>query len=185
MRRNGGPAAYTHVMTPRPAPAAPDDSDSFAWLLEDLLLPGYRLACGMLHDAAAAEDAVQEAALKAWRKRARLRPGSDALPWFLGIVANQCRSVRRRRWWSVLPLGPRELPGTSSERTTLEGLDLRRALRRLPAQDQLVVVLFFYLDLPLNEVARASGLTETAARSRLYRALKKLRPEVELEETMQ
>jgi RNA polymerase sigma factor (sigma-70 family) len=183
VRRTGGLDAYTHVMTPRPVAASADDS--FGLLLQDLLLPGYRLACGMLHDAAAAEDVVQEAALKAWRKRSRLRPGSDALPWFLGIVANECRSLRRRRWWSVLPLGPREVAGPSAEPATTEGLDLRRALRRLPAGDQLVIVLFFYLDLPLEEVARASGLTVTAARSRLYRALKKLRPEVELEEAMQ
>jgi RNA polymerase sigma-70 factor (ECF subfamily) len=73
----------------------------------------------------------------------------------------------------------------SQEPSTTEGLDLRRALRRLPVGDQLVVVLFFYLDLPLDEVARVSGLTVTAARSRLYRALKKLRPELELEEAMQ
>ena len=182
-------------MTPRPAPAArpgpgsrpvpgSDAADAFESVLQDLLLPGYRLACGLLHDAAAAEDAVQEAALKGWRKRSRLRVGSDPLPWFLGIVANECRSVRRRRWWSVLPLGPRELPAAGGEPGTLEGLDLRRALRRLPPRDQLVVVLFFYLDLPLVEVARASGLSVTAARSRLYRALRKLRPEVEIEEAM-
>lgn len=172
-------------MTPRPASVTHEEW--FGPLLQDLLIPGYRLACGMLHDSAAAEDVVQEAALKAWRKRRRLRPGSDALPWFLAIVANECRSVRRRWWWSVLPLATQELPGPSEEpsTTTTDGLDLRRALRRLPVGDQLVVVLFFYLDLPLDEVARASGLTVTAARSRLYRALKKLRPEMELEEAMQ
>ena len=170
-------------MTPRPASVTHDEW--FGPLLQDLLLPGYRLACGMLHDAVAAEDVVQEAALKAWRRRGQLRPKSDARPWFLAIVANECRSVRRRRWWSVLPLGPRELPRPSDEPATAERLDLRRALRRLPVSDQLVVVLFFYLDLPLDEVARASGLTVTAARSRLYRALKKLRPEMEREEAMQ
>jgi RNA polymerase sigma-70 factor (ECF subfamily) len=169
-------------MTRRPASARQEEW--FGPVLQDLLIPGYRLACGMLHDAAAAEDVVQEAALKAWRKRGRLRPESDALPWFLAIVANECKSVRRRWWWSVLPLGPRELSNPGSETPTEEGLDLRRALRRLPVGDQLVVVLFFYLDLPLEEVARASGLTVAAARSRLYRALKKLRPEMELEEKM-
>src|SRR5438045_4424587 len=98
------------LMTPRSASVTHDEW--FGPLLQDLVLPGYRLACGMLHDAAAAEDVVQEAALKAWRKRGRLRSGSDPLPWFLAIVANECRSVRRRRW-SVLPLGPQELPSPS------------------------------------------------------------------------
>jgi DNA-directed RNA polymerase specialized sigma24 family protein len=65
--------------------------------LPQLLAPGFRLACALLHDAATAEDVVQEAALKAWRKAGRLRPGSDPLPWFLGIVANECRSRKRER----------------------------------------------------------------------------------------
>src|ERR1700687_5544216 len=71
-------------------------------LLEPLLQQAYRLAFVMLHDHHAAEDAVQEAALKAWRKVSQLREGSDMRPWFLAIVANQCRSTRRTRWWSVL-----------------------------------------------------------------------------------
>src|ERR1700682_4515875 len=70
-------------------------------LLEPLLGQAYRLACGLLHDHQAAEDAVQEAAFKAWRKLIQLREGSEMRPWFLGIVANECRSTRRSRWWSV------------------------------------------------------------------------------------
>lgn len=71
----------------------------FELVLGDLIPHGHRLACGMLHDPAAAEDAVQEAALKAWRKQSRLQAGVDPLPWFLAIVANECRSMRRRRRW--------------------------------------------------------------------------------------
>jgi DNA-directed RNA polymerase specialized sigma24 family protein len=48
---------------------------AFISLLEPLLEPGYRLACGVLHDHQAAEDAVQEAAFKAWRKLSQLREG--------------------------------------------------------------------------------------------------------------
>ena len=62
---------------------------TFSGLLRDLLQPGYRLACGMLHDPQAAEDAVQESALKAWRKREQLREGQALRPWFLAIVANE------------------------------------------------------------------------------------------------
>src|SRR5579864_3648857 len=79
------------------------DSSSFAQLLEPLLDPAYRLAAVLLADRGAAEDAVQEASIKAWRKLRQMRGDLGSLrPWFLSIVANECRMARRRRWWSVL-----------------------------------------------------------------------------------
>jgi RNA polymerase sigma-70 factor (ECF subfamily) len=150
--------------------------------LRDLIPRGYRLACGMLHDPGRAEDAVQEAALRAWRKQSQLRPGSDPQAWFLAIVANECRSARRRRWLPVLSLDQRDAPSAAADHEVLRGADLRRALLALPHRDRLVVVLRFYLDLPLDEVARAAGLSTAAARGRLYRSIKKLRPGLELQE---
>lgn len=52
----------------------------------------------MLLDRANAEDAVREAALKAWLKLGSFRHGADPRPWFL----NHCRDVRRHPWWAVL-----------------------------------------------------------------------------------
>ena len=66
----------------------------------------------------------------------------------------------------------------------MRGADLRRAIMRLTPRDRVVVVLFFYLDLPLEEVARAAGVSVAAARGRLYRSVKKLRPGLELEEAL-
>jgi RNA polymerase sigma-70 factor (ECF subfamily) len=150
--------------------------------LRDLIPRGYRLACGMLHDPGRAEDAVQEAALRAWRKQSQLRPGADLQAWFLAIVANECRSARRRRWLSVLSLDHRDAPSAPADDQALRGADLRRALLALPDKDRLVVVLRFYLDLSLDEVARVAGLSPSAARGRLYRSIKKLRPGLELQE---
>jgi RNA polymerase sigma-70 factor (ECF subfamily) len=161
-----------------------ESATPFEVVLGDLARSGYRLACGMLRDAAAAEDAVQEAALKAWRKRDLLRPGADPLPWFLAIVANECRSMRRRRWWSVLRMDGWEPAVVTDEDGVVRRADLRRAMSRLSRKDQLVVVLFFYLDLPLEEVARIAGLSVAAARGRLYRSIKKLRPGLEFEEAL-
>src|SRR4051794_34567347 len=59
---------------------------------------GYRLAVTMLLDRDEARDAVQEAAVKAWRSLGRLRDPDQARTWFLSIVANQCRSTMRRHW---------------------------------------------------------------------------------------
>src|SRR5256886_15558825 len=98
----------TVLMEQRPpvmARAASGDPDAFALLIQPLLDPGYRLAAVMLADRSAAEDAVQEASIKAWRKLRQLRGEVASLrSWFLSIVANECRMARRQRWWSVVRL---------------------------------------------------------------------------------
>src|SRR5437762_13371474 len=96
------------VLEQRPqilARAAQGDLESFSQLIDPLLDPAYRLAAVMLGDRSAAEDAVQEASIKAWRKLRQLRGEVGSLrSWFLSIVANECRMARRQRWWSVVRL---------------------------------------------------------------------------------
>jgi RNA polymerase sigma-70 factor (ECF subfamily) len=156
------------------------DDASFDLALEEAIRPAYRLACGMLHDPHAAEDVVQEAAIKAWRKQRQLREGTPLLPWLLGIVANECRSHHRRRWTSVLR---RETVIVEVPAADLDaGADLRRELLLLGADDRLVVVLHFHLDMTLPEIAAVTGRSIAAVRSRLYRALARLRIRMELQE---
>ena len=162
------------------AHAVHGDAGSFALLIGPLLDPAYRLAAVMLNDRSAAEDAVQEASVKAWRKLHQLRGDSTSLrPWFLSIVANECRMARRTRWWSVvrtpdLTRQSRPEPETYS--------DLHRALLRLDPGERLSLVLHFYLDLPLDEVARALRVSPSAAKSRIYRAARRLRADLTMEE---
>jgi RNA polymerase sigma-70 factor, ECF subfamily len=153
--------------------------ESFADMLERVLDPAFRLAMTMLNDRTAAEDAVQEAALKAWRARARFRPGAEMRPWFLAIVANECRSARRLRWWRVL-----RFPEVTAERAAgrlEERLDLDSALERLAPKHLLVLSLYYHLDLPVHEVAAILECSEGAARQRLHRALVALRPAMAIE----
>jgi RNA polymerase sigma-70 factor (ECF subfamily) len=151
------------------------DDSAFEALLEPLLQQAYRLAFVMLHDHHAAEDAVQEAALKAWRKVSQLREGSDMRPWFLSIVANQCRSARRTRWWSVIRTETPEGTSAPADDAVLEGLELRTALRGMAPDKRLVLVLHWYLDLPLDEIAGVIGTSAHAAESRLLRATNELK----------
>jgi RNA polymerase sigma-70 factor (ECF subfamily) len=151
------------------------DRRAFEDLLRPNLRPGARLAFGMLHDREAAEDAVQEAALKAWRRLGNLRLGAPFRPWFLGIVANECRKARTRRWWSVLRQPELEAQA-SVDRDPTATSDLRRALDALSPDQRAAVLMHFYLDLPLSEVASALGLRESGVKSRINRGLKRLRP---------
>ena len=155
------------------------DDSAFEALLEPLLHQAYRLAFVMLHDHHAAEDAVQEAALKAWRKVSQLREGSDMRPWFLSIVANQCRTARRSRWWSVLRTATPVGTSNPADDAVLEGLELRTARRGMAPDKRLVLVLHWYLDLPLDEVAGVIGTSPHAAESRLLRATNELKRRME------
>jgi len=141
---------------------------------------GYRLALAILRDPDEAHDAVQEAAFKAWRRFGQLRDGRSARAWFLSIVANQCRSVRRRHWWSVVRLPDIERSSAEFESATAAGADLAQALARLSANERLPLFLFFYLDLPLEEVGAVLGLSAAGAKTRIYRAARRLRPGLEL-----
>jgi RNA polymerase sigma-70 factor, ECF subfamily len=161
--------------------ASAGDGDSFATLIEPLLDPAFRLAAVMLADREAAEDAVQEASVKAWRKLKQLRGDAGSLKaWFLSIVANECRMTRRTRWWSVLRMP--ELPGGDQRESPAMSPDLHSALLRLSPGERLPLVLHFYLDLPLEEVAKTLGVSPSAAKSRIYRAAKRLRSDITLEE---
>jgi len=151
------------------------DELAFAALLQAALEPGYRLACALLHDPQAAEDAVQEAAFKAWLKIARLREGAELRPWFLGIVANECRNTRRSGWWSRVTSLVADRTIESHPDSVLTGVEVRRALRALDHGHRLVLVLRWYLDLPVEEIARATGLSVHAVESRLTRATRELR----------
>jgi len=71
------------------------DKLAFEKLLQPHIASAAKLAYAMLLDRTEAEDVVQEAALSAWRRLENVRDGEDFKPWFLGIVANRCRTVRR------------------------------------------------------------------------------------------
>jgi RNA polymerase sigma factor (sigma-70 family) len=150
------------------------DSAAFADLLRPEYSTALRLAYGLLQDVDEAEDAVQEAAFTAWRRIRNLHEGSTLRPWFLGIVANQCRSVKRSRWWSVSKAEP--LDGEAPETDLASSIDLRRALRRLGHDERLILVLRYYLDMPFEEIATTLGISPKAARTRVERAVHRMKP---------
>jgi RNA polymerase sigma-70 factor (ECF subfamily) len=153
--------------------AAAGSNAAFDDLVGPLIEPGYRLALAMLGREAEARDAVQEATFRAWRKLGQLRDQGKLRTWFMAIVVNQCRSARRKRWWHVL-----ELSGSAEnvDGQRLWGQSaLRQAIAELAAGDQAVLFLFFYLDLSVDEVASALKVSPAAAKSRIYRAVHRLK----------
>ena len=103
-----------------------------------------------------------------------LRDGGTFRSWFFSIVVNECRMTRRQRWSSVVKLAEVERGSAAMEEAVVQNLDLRQRLGRLPDGDRTIVLLHFYLDLPMEEVGRIVGLSTSAAKSRLYRALQRI-----------
>jgi RNA polymerase sigma-70 factor (ECF subfamily) len=154
----------------------------FDELVGPIAEPAYRLALTVLRSESEAEDAVQEASLKAWRKLDQLKDAASVRSWFLSIVANQCRSMRRTRWWSTLRFAETPDVASAGRDVAVEGIDLRTALARLGAEDRMALHLHYYEDLPIEQTAAALGVSVAGARSRIFRALRRLRPDLELNE---
>lgn len=144
-------------------------------LFGELVDPAFSLAFILLRDREAAEDAVQEAAIRAWRKLDHLPAGAAIRPWFLAFVANQCRNARRARWRSVLKLDQLEGVAASDEDRIVGGADLRRAVAGLRYDQRVAIVLHYFLDLPLEEVALITRVPIGTVKSRLHRATGRLR----------
>ena len=163
--------------------AAHGDRSAFEAVIGPMLDQAHRLAVGLLDNTDEAEDAVQEATVKAWRKLHRLRTGAKLRPWFLAIVSNQCREMRRSRWRTVLPLlGARAV--TTADQDTDQHVDVIHALARLRPRDREAIVLHYYLDLPMSEVASVTHSSVAATKSRIYRALKTMKPALESMEAL-
>jgi RNA polymerase sigma-70 factor (ECF subfamily) len=158
------------------------DGAAFADLMRPLYATAYRVAFAVLHDSGEAEDAVQDAAFKAWRKLGTVRSGAPLRPWFLAIVTNQCRSVRRKSWSFAAPL---EVTSASADAPDQDArMDLERALAGLDHDQRLVLVLRYYLDMPYDEIAHTMGISAKAARTRVERAIHRLRPIFPLREAV-
>jgi RNA polymerase sigma-70 factor (ECF subfamily) len=148
-------------------------AEDFEAELRPLIPMALRLAAGMRLDPQDAEDAVQTAALRAWSKRSNRRPDTDLRPWFLAIVANQCRETRRARWSSVLRFA--DPPETATQGGDPAGrIDLITALRRMHPRIRLAIVSRYYLDLPFDEVAAICGCSVDAAKARVRRGIQSL-----------
>ena len=127
----------------------------------------------MTGDLGEAEDAVQEAYARAWQRWERLTRDGDPLPWVRTVASRLAISTWRRtrnRLRAHLRHGPApDQPDLSPDRVVLVA-----ALRRLSPEQRQAVVLHHLLDMPVVEVARETGVSSGAVRTRLSRARKLL-----------
>jgi RNA polymerase sigma factor (sigma-70 family) len=165
------------------AHARSGDADAYAALVRAHQDVAFRTAMLITQDAAEAEEAAQDAFVKAWKALPRFREGAPLRPWLLTIVANEARNRRRgagRRAALALRAEP---PGAdrSAESSVLAAetrAALLAALSRLRPDDRLVLGCRYLLELSEAETAAALGVPAGTVKSRTSRALERLRGEV-------
>jgi RNA polymerase sigma-70 factor (ECF subfamily) len=151
--------------------------------LEESYIPSFRTACLILGNRADAEEAVQEAFLRAWRFRDSLASVPSIKPWLYRVVVNSCYSKlrtevpHRDRRANADPLDQM----ASGDRAPLEAAEQQEvadtvldALRKLPVALRVPVVLRYYADLSERDIAHAIGRRQGTVKSRLHEARRRL-----------
>ena len=159
------------------------NGDASAWepLVQAYQQAVFRLAYLLLGDPDDAEDIAQETFLRAWNHLRRFDPTRPLKPWLLRITANLSRNRRRSagRYLAALTLAFRDEPAPASveEKSAqyMEANDLWKAVQNLNEPDQQVVYLRYFMDLSVAETAEVLQVAAGTVKSRLSRALEKLR----------
>jgi RNA polymerase sigma factor (sigma-70 family) len=159
------------------------DAAAFGKLVDAFAEVAFRTAYFVTADAAEAEDAAQEAFVKAYRALGRFREGSPFRPWLLRIVGNTARNHRRSagrhlglrlRAQAEAPIGA-TTPSPEADLVREERRrDLLAAINGLPPDDRLVIGARYFLDLSEAETAALAGIARGTVKSRLSRARHRL-----------
>lgn len=157
------------------------DSRAFGRLVEAYQAPIYNLCYRILGNAGEAEEAAQEAFLRAYTKLHSFDPDRSFKSWLFSIAHHYCvdRLRRRRLIWLSLDDEPAaeglawRAVTPSPEETTLRrerNDQVQAALDRLPPSYRNAVVMHYWYDLSYEEMAQITGATVGAIKSRLHRA---------------
>lgn len=162
------------------------DQDAFSQLAARSIGRLTAVARMILRDEYAAQDAVQDTFIEAWRSLPGLREPDKFEAWTRRLLVRACfRSGRRtRRVGAVeIRLTPADEPATAGLERHLDIHDqLERGLARLPAEQRAAVILVYYLDLPLADAAQAMNVPLGTAKSRLNRATQALRAAIDADD---
>lgn len=158
--------------------AASGDRDAFAALASTRLDRLFATAVLMLRDRSRAEDAVQDALVRAWRDLPALRDTDRFDAWLRRLLVRACydEARRNRRHAGNVTLLPRHEPATPDAAAAVADRDeMDAALRRLSSDHRAIVVHHYYLGLSLPEIADAFDIPLGTAKSRLHHARLALR----------
>ena len=154
------------------------DKEAYAALASGIADRFLAVARRILRDLDLAEDATQQALLGIWRDLPQLRDPGRFEAWSYRLLVRACYAEGRkqRAWAPNLRLLPADEPMVSGGFDSVVDRDqLESGFRRLSLEHRTVVVLHYYLDLPLERVAELIGIPVGTAHSRLHHAMRGLR----------
>jgi len=155
----------------------------FAQLVREQGRAMFRAARSIADCDADAEDAVGEAICRAWRSYDTLRDPAAGRAWLLRIVVN-CAYELYRREVKVVPMEALLQEPPAPQRDLDLAYDLWSAVQRLPIERRTAVVLFYYEDMSIEEIARTLDVPVGTVKSRLSRGREQLRQLLGEEETV-
>ena len=149
-------------------------------MVETHQTPLMRLCYLYLHDVQLAEDAVQETFIKAARTLDKFRGEASMKTWLTSIAMRTCCDMRRSFWFRRMDrrVTPEMLPDPVQSPLE-EETALTVAVMNLPQKEREVILLYYYQDMNVNEIARTLGVTQPTVSYRLKCARQKLRQELE------
>jgi RNA polymerase sigma-70 factor, ECF subfamily len=155
------------------------DTNAFARIVQRYQTPVYNLAYRMLGDPAEAEDAAQETFLRAYAQLKRYRTDQRFASWLLSIAAHYCIDRLRRRKFQWLSLDEESAeetfpsPGAGPEEQAFDHertAEVQQLVQSLNPQSRAIVVMKYWSDMDLQEIARVTGETVGAVKVKLFRA---------------
>ncbi len=154
------------------------DHDAFAQLARVAVVRLDKAARLILRDPELARDAVQETLIRAWRDLPKLREPDRFDAWLHRLTVNACFDQARKRKRRVIeveltPVIDLEIADGTADHADRELVD--QVLRRLDDHGRAIVVLHYYLGMPLSDVAQTLGIPIGTVKSRLHRALGEMR----------
>lgn len=162
------------------AEAAAEREQTLLRLMETYRNDLVRMAYLYLGDRALAEDATQETFLKAYRHLSSFRGESSEKTWLMRIAINTCRDLRRSAWFRRMR---RTVSLDQAQITAAEDFfrddTVLRAVMALPQRDKQVILLRYYQEMKVAQIARVLHVPEANAASRLKRARDRLRQTLE------
>jgi RNA polymerase sigma-70 factor, ECF subfamily len=135
----------------------------------------FRMAKSILHNDADAEDAVGETIYKAYRKLGSIRSLNSFRPWIMKILVNECYATAKRQSRVEYLDKMENVADRVQDSTQTSFQELWSVVYQLEQEFSTVVILFYYEDLSIKEIARVLGLVEGTVKSRLARARQKLK----------
>jgi RNA polymerase sigma-70 factor, ECF subfamily len=148
--------------------------DAFRRLTRQRLERAYALASLLLRNREDAEDAVHDAVVRAWSGFGHLRDRDRFDPWFDRIVVNCCREQLRRRT-RIRPMVWGDEEGSDQWTRTAQREAIRECLADMTVEHRFVIVLRFFADMSIHDIAVRCGARDGTVRSRLHYALRSLR----------